>query len=85
MATIKVTFKDGVGTLNAKLYRDGIVVEVLDMVNSGENNLNCQSGDFLSVGGSCAGTADILMDIPTTPSTPLHDTAGPINHTLMIN
>ena len=84
MATISVTFDGGDGTLNIKHYRSGTVIKEVTLTDSGSIDLNTQRLDVISLGGSCTGTADITVDVNTSPSTPIHDEEGPINHSLRV-
>ncbi len=84
MATINVVFKDGVGSLNAKVFRAGTLVGAGSTSTSGSITIDTQKGDAISIGGACAGTATITVDVATIPATPIDDPTGPINHILLI-
>lgn len=85
MATLNVVFKNGKGSLNAKVYRSGTVVDAGSTTKTGSLNLQMQSGDVISIGGACTGNATITVDVATTPDTPIVDPAGPINHMLIVS
>jgi len=79
-ANVNVTFVSGVGQLTASLFRNGILINMQSVSNSGTIFLSdVQSGDVLSINGVCAGTASIAISVSTSPATPQNFGAGPFH------
>lgn len=76
-AVIHVIFQSGLGQITSTLFRNGILINLQSISNSGSINFSdVQSGDSVSLNGVCSGTADITISVPTNPPTPEHFDAG---------
>lgn len=85
---IQVTFTSGIGTLGVKVFQNGTgnLIEHGSINSSGVITLfTPTSGDVIAIDGVCTGTADISIDVPTTPLTPVHFPAGTIHDGFVIN
>ena len=88
MLSINVTFNGGGGTLSAKLYQKGTgaLIEQGAINHSGNIILNnSNSGDVVGINGVCSGSADIVINVGTNPSTPQHFNAGTIHDGFILN
>lgn len=84
-AHVNVTFLSGLGQLAAILFRNGVLVSQGSVNNSGAISLGAtQQGDIISINGVCTGTAQINIDVSTTPTTPKNFAAGNIHHLFMV-
>ena len=76
-ANVSCVFKSGIGQITASLFRKGVLINMQSISNSGTIHFaEVQRGDVISINGVCTGTADIAVDVTTTPSTPQHFDAG---------
>lgn len=79
-ANVDVTFKNGLGTLVAKLFREGNKVDEGSVDITGRITfIDAKSGDAISINGACAGNTEIDIDVDTNPPTPKHFPEGNIN------
>jgi hypothetical protein len=85
-ANVNIVFKSGLGQITSSLFRNGVLINMQSISNSGDIHLSdVQSGDVVSINGVCTGTADITISVPTTPATPEHFTAGFLFGNYVIN
>ena len=76
-ADVNVVFTSGIGQITASLFRNGVLINMQSISNSGSIHFaEVQSGDSISVNGVCTGTADITVSVSTNPVTPEHFNAG---------
>ena len=85
-ANVNVTFKTGVGSLVATLYRDEVEIANGQLTESGTITFDdAESEDSISINGASAGTTHLEITMPTTPSTPIDYPAGDIFDNFLIN
>ncbi len=71
-ANINVLFTQGVGHLNAKLFRNGVALVSGSVSTSGTIHfVDVQKDDVISIDGVCTGSAKVSIDVPTSPATPV--------------
>lgn len=76
-ADVNISFFSGLGQATAILFRNGVLINMQSISTSGTIHFQeVQSGDAIAVNGVCTGTADILLSVPSNPSTPEHFDAG---------
>ena len=81
---IEVTFKNGVCTLNAELFRAGVPIASGSTDKSGTITLDTQTDDSILITGVCTGSATVEIAIPTVPPTPSTYPAGKIYDNFLI-
>ncbi|MBO9199368.1 MULTISPECIES: hypothetical protein [Niastella] len=77
--TVDVTFmfSAGIGQATALLFRKGVLINMQSISSSGKIHFSeVQSRDSIAVNGVCTGTADITVNTPTIPESPLHFDEG---------
>ncbi|MFL5744852.1 MAG: hypothetical protein ACJ751_09320 [Niastella sp.] len=75
--SITFTFTGGIGQATSLLFRKGVLINMQSISSSGNIRFSeVQSGDSISVNGVCTGSALIVIDTPTIPTTPEQFTAG---------
>jgi hypothetical protein len=85
-ANVNCVFRSGIGQITASLFRRGVLINMQSISSSGDIHFaEVQSGDVISINGVCTGTADISIDVSTTPSTPQHFNSGLILAGYLIN
>jgi hypothetical protein len=78
-ANIDVAFKLGLGHLTATLYRKMAVIARGNLTRSGRITFNdVESGDSIAIDGGCTGTAQLQIDVNTTPASPRNYPKGDI-------
>ncbi len=77
---ISITFKGGLGSVTAKLFRSGILVDKGTADKTGTIILkDTVKDDCISINGvSPPGGTDITISVTTDPPTTIHCNAGPI-------
>lgn len=75
--SITFTFTGGIGQATSLLFRKGVLINMQSISSSGNIQFSeVQSGDSISVNGVCTGSAQILIDTPTVPTSPQQFKAG---------
>ena len=75
--SITFTFTGGIGQATSLLFRKGVLINMQSISSSGNIQFSeVQSGDSISVNGVCTGSALIIIDTPTVPTSPQQFTAG---------
>lgn len=75
--SIAFTFTGGIGQATSLLFRKGVLINMQSISSSGNIQFSeVQSGDSISVNGVCTGSAVIIIDTPTVPTSPQQFTAG---------
>jgi hypothetical protein len=75
--SITFTFTGGIGQATSLLFRKGVLINMQSISSSGTIQFSeVQSGDSISVNGVCTGSALIVIDTPTVPTSPQQFTAG---------
>jgi len=70
-ATLTIDFRQGQGQISAELFRNGAQIDQGSNSNGGTITFtNAQSGDSISVEGTCTKTANLSIDAGTNPATP---------------
>ncbi|NII29270.1 hypothetical protein HB364_29595 [Pseudoflavitalea sp. X16] len=83
-ATVKITFSSGVGKLTAFLSRNGTLINMQSITRSADIFFSdVKSGDGLALVGASAGSANIVITVPTSPNTP-QTVSGPIHKSYII-
>jgi hypothetical protein len=75
--SIAFTFTGGIGQATSLLFRKGVLINMQSISSTGNIQFSeVQSGDSISVNGVCTGSALIIIDTPTIPTSPQHFAAG---------
>lgn len=75
--SITFTFTGGIGQATSLLFRKGVLINMQSISSSGNIKFaEVQSGDSISVNGVCTGSALIIVDTPTVPTSPQQFSAG---------
>ena len=75
--SLTFTFTGGIGQATSLLFRKGVLINMQSISSSGNIQFSeVQSGDSISVNGVCTGSALIIIDTPTVPTSPQQFTAG---------
>jgi hypothetical protein len=85
-ADVSFTFNGGIGQATASLFRKGLLINMQSISSSGSIHLaEVQTGDVISINGVCTGTANVSINVSTTPATPEHFSTGLILAAYLIN